>query len=312
MDKFFDAVDPIYPLLSYHKWHVHYEAFWLLTPREKAQVETSFLALLLIMLAMGTQFFRIQGDQLTAQEKTKTAEFYASACHQALRLGAYLNRASLQTLQAMCLMVYFLMNDNHASDGWAFAGILIRQAYALGLHRDPNLVDERLTTYQRQERRRLWIAIVCQDAFMSVILKLPPSATHADIDGAATLAEGCEGVSSSPESHTSGPNDEWFDLPPDHGDIGYCRGMFSLGQLVQETISSPRSLSLPLAATPRHRTQLLARFRATYRSFPDLFRAWNEASIAELARHDRRIVRQILFLNSNYWHCVMLVHLEGA
>jgi hypothetical protein len=39
----------------------------------------------------------------------------------------------------MVLIVYFLINDNHASDGWAFAGILIRQAYAMGLHRDPNI-----------------------------------------------------------------------------------------------------------------------------------------------------------------------------
>lgn len=39
----------------------------------------------------------------------------------------------------MVLLCYFLINDNHASDGWAFAGILMRQAYAMGLHRDPNI-----------------------------------------------------------------------------------------------------------------------------------------------------------------------------
>lgn len=39
----------------------------------------------------------------------------------------------------MARLTYFLINDNHASDGWAFAGILIRQAYAMGLHRDPNI-----------------------------------------------------------------------------------------------------------------------------------------------------------------------------
>lgn len=311
VEKFFVAVDPIYPLLSPHNWYAEYNAFWLLTPAEKARVDDSFIALLLIMLATGTQFMRIPGDQSTVQEKAKTAEFYASACHQALRLGAYLNRASVRSLQAMVLMTYFLLNDNHASDGWAFGGILIRQAYAMGLNRDPSLLEQRLTTFQKQERRRLWIAIVCQDAFMSVILRLPPAATHADIDNASSLADGSE-ATSSPDSPGNGLQDEWFDKPADHGDIGYVQGMSSLAVLVQETISSPRSLSLPLAATPRHRTQLLARFRATYRTFPDIFRAWDETGICKLARHDNRIVRQILFLTSNYWHCVMLIQLEGA
>lgn len=87
------------------------------------------------MLALGTQFV----TSTSVNERKPTAEFYASASNQALRMSSYLSTASIRSIQAMVLITYFLLNDNHASDGWAFAGILMRQAYAMGLHRDPNI-----------------------------------------------------------------------------------------------------------------------------------------------------------------------------
>lgn len=81
-----------------------------------------------------------------------------------------------------------------------------------------------------------------------------------------------------------------------------------LANLVQETICSPRSLDLPICATARHKSKLVADFRAVYRSFPDVFRSWDAYSLTRLAATNRRIVRQTLFLTSNYFHNLMLVH----
>jgi Fungal specific transcription factor domain len=316
-------VDPIYPLVHCGAFYAEYDAFWQLSNVQQAEVESSFLALIMITLAMGTQFLCLPGDTDAFQENRKSgAEFYASACHQALRLGAYLNRTSVQTLQAMVLLTYFLMNANHATAGWAFSGIIIRQAYALGLNRDPSLLmDPSATRYQIAERRRLWQAIVCQDAFMSVILRLPPMATHADIDHAAPLIDGGPSMETPPSTDSS--PQEGMNTSPEGvensfdsvSDIGYVNALYSLALLVQETISSPRSLSLPLAATPKLRTQLLSRFRTCYRSFPDTFRAWTDQSICELYQQDvagKRLVRQIFFVTSNYYHCIMLIHQEGV
>jgi hypothetical protein len=87
--------------------------------------------------------------------------------------------------------------------------------------------------------------------------------------------------------------------------------MYSLALLAQETIATPRSLSLPLAANPRQRIRLLARFRSCYRSFPDEFRAWDEDSIKRLAEQgNKRLVRQILFLTGLYWYCMTLIQSE--
>ena len=81
----------------------------------------------------------------------------------------------------MVLIVYFLMNDNHAADAWAFAGILIRQAYALGLNRDPSIIVPHAHPFEKQQRRKVWQAVLFQDTFLTVILKLPPTATHTDV-----------------------------------------------------------------------------------------------------------------------------------
>ena len=51
-------------------------------------------------------------------------------------------------------------------------------------------------------------------------------------------------------------------------DVAYIRSMWHLGNLVQETISSPCSLSLPLANSPRHKDSLIAAFKRLYKSFP--------------------------------------------
>ena len=133
--RYFECVDPVYPMLDRQTFYAEYEQFWSLSHPEKDRTDAAFVALIFVILALGTQFV----TATSTKEKNQTAEFYASASNQALRVGSYLSTASIPSVQAMVLITYFLINDNHASDGWAFAGILMRQAYAMGLHRDPNI-----------------------------------------------------------------------------------------------------------------------------------------------------------------------------
>jgi hypothetical protein len=94
----------------------------------------------------------------------------------------------------------------------------------------------------------------------------------------------------------------------DPTDTAYIKGSWMLANLVQETICSPRSLDMPICSTQRQKSKLVADFRAVYRSFPDVFRSWDQDSIAQLANSNKRVVRQTLFLSSNYYHNLMLVH----
>ncbi|KAH7327956.1 fungal-specific transcription factor domain-containing protein [Stachybotrys elegans] len=286
LSRYFECVDPVYPMMHRQTFYADYEHFWQLPPAEKTTVDAAFVALIFVMLALGTQFVHTT----SARERKATAEFYVSASNQALRMYSYLSKASTRSIQAMVLMTYFLINDNHASDGWAFAGILIRQAYALGLHRDPNIVTPNASLFEKQQRRKLWQAVLLQDTFLTVLLSLPPSATHTDVSVEDLHDDGTPIANSDPT------------------DTAYIRGSWTLANLVQEAICSPRSLDLPICSTARHKSKLVADFRAVYRSFADVFRSWDADSLSALAKTNKRVVRQTLFLTSNYFHNLMLVH----
>ncbi|KAG6007616.1 hypothetical protein E4U21_005697 [Claviceps maximensis] len=286
VSRYFECVDPIYPMLHRQTFYADYEHFWRVRTEEKNDMEASFVALMFIILAFGTQF----ATNTAADERKQTAEFYASASNQALRVSSFLSTASLRSIQAMVLMTYFLINDNHASDGWAFAGILIRQAYAMGLHRDPNIVTPNANPFEKQQRLKVWQAVLLQDTFLTVLLSLPPSATHTDVS-VDDLSDDIASIASS-----------------DPADTAYVRGSWMLANLVQETVCSPRSLDVSICSTVRHKSKLVADFRAVYRSFPDVFRSWDADSLTAVASNNKRIVRQTLFLTSNYFHNLMLVH----
>lgn len=146
------------------------------------------------------------------------------------------------------------------------------------------------TPFEKQQRRKLWQAVLLQDTFMTVLLSLPPSATHTDVN-VEDLADDASSIANE-----------------DPTDMAYIRGSWTLANLVQETICSPRSLDLPICSTQRQKSKLIADFRAVYRSFPDVFRSWDPESLTHLAASNKRIVRQTLFLTSNYYHNLMLVH----
>ncbi|KAL3418395.1 zn 2cys6 transcription factor [Phlyctema vagabunda] len=290
LERYFECVDPVYPMIHRQTFYAEYEHFWQLSHPEKDRTDGALIALIFAMLALGTQFV----TTTSPKERQQTAEFYVSASHQALRMSSYLNKASVRSIQAMVLITYFLINDNHASDGWAFAGILIRQAYAMGLHRDPNIVCPEANVFEKQVRRKLWQAVLLQDTFLTVLLTLPPSATHTDVNVEDLIDDSSSIAHSSPT------------------DTAYIRGCWTLANLVQETICSPRSLDLPICSTARQKQKLISDFRAVYRSLPDVFRSWDAESIALTCQSNKRLVRQILFLTSNYFHNVMLIHSNAS
>lgn len=289
--KYFDVVDPVYPMIDQATFRLDYDHIWSLPPLERRHADASLVALVFVMLAMGTQFVASP----SAAQKEQTAEFYVSASHQALRMFSYLSRPSLRSVQTMVLITYFLMNDNHGSDAYAFAGILIRQAYALGLNRDPSLVVPTGSRYEMQQRRKLWQAVFLQDTFFTIILKLPPTATHNDVR-VEDLDE----------------TDEDPNLNAGANDISYIRSFWNLANLCQTALCTPRALSLPVSASAAARSRLVASFHRLYTSFPPPFRTFSETAICELAKHSQRLARQTLFLTSNYYHCLMLVYVDES
>lgn len=326
--KYFETVDPVYPFLHRQTFYADYERYWVLSNERKGQTDASFVALLYAMYALGTQFVQFP----SYQERSQTAEFYCSAANQALRVYSYLNRTSMRAIQAMLLMAYFLMNDNHASDAYAWAGIHLRQSYAMRLHRDPEIVVPEASVIEKQQRRKLWQAVFFQDTFLTVLLKLPPTATHSDVP-VESLAEENELSTDGLDSVLLGAHsrvenlmaisviapqeDQPIITPAPHhvadpatmkSDVVYLRCMWHLGNVVQENLSSPCSLSLPLANSPRHKDNLVAVFRRLYKTFPSYLTQLDYTALQQHAQVNPRQVRQNLSLTSNYFHCLMMLH----
>ena len=284
-----------------------YNCFWGLHGSECSKVDAALIALIFVMLAMGTQFVTLTSPE----KKEESAEFYGmnfpqpiqgcvdlrapvSASHQALSISSYLSRPKIRSIQAMVLITYFLMNDNHASDAWAFAGILIRQAYALGLNRDPSIILPNASFFERQQRRKLWQAVLLQDTFFTVLLKLPPTATHTDVKYEDLMADFSD-------------NNGMEVVPHEAADVYFIRSMWKLANLVQRSICPQRSLDIPICSSPRHRNQLIESFKQIFDTFPYPFPNFTESDIIELSSQNKRSARQSLFLASNYYHCLMLV-----
>ncbi|KAF2127503.1 hypothetical protein P153DRAFT_424159 [Dothidotthia symphoricarpi CBS 119687] len=315
VDKYFDAVDPVYPMIHKRNFYADYERFWSLPPDEKQVADPVLVALHFVVYAMGTQFIHTPSNQ----ERTQIAEFYISAAQQALRLSSYLSKASVRTLQAMVLISYFLMNDNHASDAWSFGGVLVRQAYAMGLNRDPDIIAPRCSRSDKQQRRKLWQAVFFQDTFLTVLLKLPPTANISDIRPESLSDELDDYMPNS--SSTNGSTDPIINpmsisniasitdvYPPyELSDRRYIRSMWHLANLVCRTVCTPRSLASPLTTSVAHKIQLVGEYFALHSTFPSELTASDDDTIQSMAKTTLRSLRQNLFFRSNFWHCVMVI-----
>lgn len=263
---------------------------------------------------MGTQFIHTPSNP----ERAQIAEFYVSAAQQALRLSSYLSRASVRTLQAMVLIGYFLMNDNHASDAWAFGGVLVRQAYAMGLHRDPDIIAPRCSRSDKQQRRKLWQAIFFQDTFLTVLLKLPPTTTFCDISPESLGDELDDGTSANGTSDpTVNPMSisniaSIADLFPSYelSDRRYIRSMWHMANLVSRTVCKPRALATPLTTSVAHKEELVNDFYDLHGNFPEDLTTSDDLAIRTMAETNSRGLRQNLFFRSNFWHCVMAIQAD--
>ncbi|KAF1968578.1 hypothetical protein BU23DRAFT_558450 [Bimuria novae-zelandiae CBS 107.79] len=314
--KYFDCIDPVYPMVHRRNFYADYDRFWSMPQAERPTADPVLVALHFVIYAMATQFLGPKADQ----KRSEIAEFYVSASQQALRLSSYLSRTSVRTLQAMVLVCYFLMNDNHASDAWAFGGVLIRQAYAMGLHRDPDIITPRCSLSDKQQRRKLWQAVLFQDTFLTVLLKLPPTATFSDVRVESltdelgdylpkTNGSSMNGASVNPMSISNIA--QVTDIFPTYElqDRQYIRSMWHMANLVQRTVCNPRSLGSPIIQSTAAKTELVQEYHRLLQSFPPLLTVSEDRAVRELAKNPR-LLRQNLFLRSNYWHCVMIIQAD--
>ncbi|KAK3331648.1 fungal-specific transcription factor domain-containing protein [Cercophora scortea] len=157
-------------------------------------VSASWLAILFAVLAVGSQY-----HDSPYHIRTKDSQKYIQIAFHFLRLGNFLLRPNLDSIQALLMTSFVLLNDMKAEASWALLGLTCRLAQSLGLHRMQTLDGRQTPEIVKKEtsRRKLWWTCVWHDTLTSLsfdrspMTNIPccpiPIAGAADSDGWAYL-----------------------------------------------------------------------------------------------------------------------------
>jgi hypothetical protein len=290
IERFFNAVDPLYPIVPRDTFMADFESFWSLPDEAKHKYDPAQVALQFAVYANAVQDTSLQ-EGLEAQ--LNTATFYLSCCHQSLCISNYFNRCSLLTIQTLILVCHFLISSDRVADAWSISGIVQRQIYCLKLNRSPEGLeindDGAANDDMLQVRLRLWQSAMSQDTLLSLRLSKPSSTNHFDVS-----PDHIHPLSSAPPGSAS-------------FDAAYVRAMWQCSTVIQDTICSPRSIKQPLAVDATHKSHIVARFRQVYAQFEEPF---CQITSTRFDNQPPRLLLQMATLTSIYYHALVLLLIE--
>lgn len=211
----------------------------------------------------------------------------------------------MASTQAMILIYFFLVNDNHISDAWTFSGITIRQAFVLQLNRNPEIVAPHVSLQEKRLRIRLWGVISACDSISALHLKLPPSTTITDLTSETFRMYDDQLGTSTPEYYDSNVFPAGS-LPPEteRYDTLYVSTMLAMANLAAEHIAKPRSLSKHICKSKAHQRDLINMFYDFYARWPSPFGTFDPQ---RYFHSNERRSRQQIALSSNFFAYVMLI-----
>uniref|UniRef100_A0A8H7TRS8 Zn(2)-C6 fungal-type domain-containing protein n=1 Tax=Bionectria ochroleuca TaxID=29856 RepID=A0A8H7TRS8_BIOOC len=143
------------------------------TVKSPRKATAAWLAILFAVLAVGSQY-----HESPYHIRTRASQRYIQISFHFLRLGNFLLRPSFDSIQALLLTSFVLLNDMKAEASWALTGLTCRLAQSLGLHR-PNANEGREDAPPEVKlkdniRRKLWWTCVWHDTLTSLSFDRTP------------------------------------------------------------------------------------------------------------------------------------------
>ncbi|KAJ4290027.1 hypothetical protein N0V88_006829 [Collariella sp. IMI 366227] len=141
------------------------------TTKSTRPVSASWLAILFAVLAVGSQY-----HDSPYHVRTRDSQKYIQISFHFLRLGNFLLRPNLDSIQALLMTSFVLLNDMKAEASWALLGLTCRLAQSLGLHRAQPLDGRQTPDAARKEvsRRKLWWTCLWHDTLTSLSFDRSP------------------------------------------------------------------------------------------------------------------------------------------
>ncbi|KAJ5725920.1 uncharacterized protein N7483_007277 [Penicillium malachiteum] len=166
----------------------------------------AFVAQILLILACAWNF----ADVPSLQEKSPTPLHCHTALMWVLHAEKWINNAHIKRPEINTLRLYILLITAQNSFGikrsqaWLATSHLVKSAMMAGYHRDPSKYA-RISTFNKEMRRRIWITIVELDLQVAIDRGMQPSVQPLDYDTLPPLnindSELHEGTVEPPASH---------------------------------------------------------------------------------------------------------------
>ncbi|OXC67489.1 hypothetical protein AYX13_03998 [Cryptococcus neoformans] len=177
-----------------------YAKFFAKSTEDKLNTPLSSLAVFLMVCALGSLLRATAAEilghpdpEVTVNARSKgevprdlkdltssrlQSELYLSAAYHALRLCSFMANPTVPVLQCELLIQVYLLASERAADAWAIGGNMIKQAIALGLHKDPLSLDPNISMRDAEVRRRLWWSIAGFDTMLAIFFGRPSGITY--------------------------------------------------------------------------------------------------------------------------------------
>ncbi|KAJ5648061.1 hypothetical protein N7490_004433 [Penicillium lividum] len=152
--RYFNTFESVYRVMHGPSFWEEYAKF----TADRLSTSSAFVVLVLLIMATASCISRNEhtlyiGDSSLGRER---AIMWIEASESWLRSHSQKN-VYLAVWQIRCLLVLAkLVNTVKKKRHWTDAGNLVREAMAAGMHRDPGLLGEKVSAFDREMRRRLW------------------------------------------------------------------------------------------------------------------------------------------------------------
>ncbi|ORY07858.1 hypothetical protein K493DRAFT_403602 [Basidiobolus meristosporus CBS 931.73] len=167
VDVYFSKINPVFPLL-------HKEEFMERLNRSEQEMPY-FLVNAMFSLSAAL----ISSENILNKENLDAEGFFKKA--RTLLDQAY-DVSSIENVQGLVLMSIYFHISQGGMKSWMYSGMAIRMAEDLGLHRDPDIWNIKLTTAEKETRKRTWWVCYLIDRFSSVCVGRPVSIDDQQFD----------------------------------------------------------------------------------------------------------------------------------
>ncbi|KXX76947.1 Filamentous growth regulator 27 [Madurella mycetomatis] len=155
--------------------------------RDPPSSEKYFLCHLFLVLALGLLLATPRpgsSEEAIIQKQLSAvpdrAELFFRSAKSMCDPGAGFEDADFWSIQALSLMTIYMLVVSKRNTAYAYLGMAVRSAYALGLHREETMCDVIYTEAEMRVRRNLWKSLFVLDRFLAATLGRPAAISEDD------------------------------------------------------------------------------------------------------------------------------------